>query len=107
MNKLTKAAGAVIAASALAVTLAGPASASAPVNWTQRTCAAFAAWERHGTTGSLETVAADSFHVSWRGTGSRYGLGSDVWGLVADVRSGAAAKYVTEDERYISKDCQP
>ena len=70
----------------------------AAMSWSERTCHAFSAWERHPSMARLEVVAADSFRVPWR-----Y-LGADVWGLVSDVRSGSV-KYVSDDETYIYEDC--
>ena len=97
-----------IAALAVPMTLAGlvavgmtPLAAHAavkPVNWTARTCSAFATWERHPTTGHLDTLVTDSLHVSWR-----Y-LGADVWGLYADVRTGSV-KYVDTGKQDIAQDC--
>lgn len=70
----------------------------AAMSWSERTCHAFSAWERHPSAGRLDTLASDSLHVPWR-----Y-LGADVWGLVSDVRSGSV-KYVSDDEQYIYQDC--
>ena len=88
-----------IGAAALAVTaFALPASAAArPVDWTQRTCSAFAAYEAHPTAGRLVTLGTDSLHVAWK-----Y-LGADVWQLVNDVH--AQPEYVRDDEQYAYEDC--
>jgi hypothetical protein len=88
-----------IAAAGIAVTaFALPASAAARpvhVNWTARTCSAFAAWERKPSTVRLDTLAADSFHVPWK-----Y-LGDDVASLYVAVRGHGdrdlAVQYVYED----------
>lgn len=99
MNRTSITAATAVAAVALAgVTVTG-ASAAPAVNWTARTCAAATAWEHHRTAADLDTLAADSFHVTWR-----Y-LGYDVWGLFADVRSGSV-KYISADVRYLTADCQ-
>lgn len=71
--------------------------------WHAQTCAAYQAYSGHPTYANLEALAADSFHVPWRGSGG-YGLGVDIWGLVSDVRSGSV-KYIPADKRYIQKDC--
>ena len=87
-----------IAAAGLTATLALPAQASVkPASWTQRTCTAFAAWEKHPSTARLVTLGTDSLHVSWK-----Y-LGGDVWQLVNDVH--AQPKYLSDDEQYIYEDC--
>ena len=89
----------VIATAATVAAFIMPAHAAVkPVNWTARTCSAFATWERHPTTGHLDTLVTDSLHVSWR-----Y-LGNDVWGLYADVRTGSV-KYVDTDKQYVAQDC--
>ena len=96
---------AVLALAVSAVTFGSVAAHAAAVNgqpaamsWSERTCHAFSAWERHPSAGRLDTLGADSLHVPWR-----Y-LGADVWGLVSDVRSGSV-KYVSDDETYIYEDC--
>jgi hypothetical protein len=68
------------------------------VNWHQRTCSAFTAWDRHRTAGRLDTLTADSFHVPWK-----Y-LGEDVAGLYRDVRGGKV-KYLGDDATYVNQDC--
>lgn len=93
------------AAAVIAGYSASLASAGTPVNWHARTCGTFRTWEHNRTQANLITLGSDSLHVAWRSPGIHYGLGSDVWGLVADIRSGAPGKYVTADVRYISKDC--
>lgn len=91
-----------IAAAGIAVTaFAVPASASAtpaPVNWVQRTCGAFAAYEKHPSPAGLVTFGTDSLRVPWK-----Y-LGKDAWQLVSDVRSGKT-KYVSDSEQYVYEDC--
>jgi hypothetical protein len=77
----------------------GAASAAQSTNWTGKTCAAFSSWEQHPTTDNLDTLMADSFHVPWR-----Y-LGNDAAGLYTDVRSGAPAKYIANDKKYLHEDC--
>ena len=97
---MIKAITAGIAAAGIAVTVfALPASASTtPPSWTQRTCSAFAAWEKRPSNANLVTLASDSLHAPWR-----Y-LGNDVWGLYSDVRSGSV-KYVSDDEQQTYTDC--
>lgn len=70
----------------------------AAMSWSERTCQAVSAWERHPTAARLDTLASDSMHVAWR-----Y-LGEDVWSLVHDVRGGQV-KFVTDDETYTYEDC--
>ena len=103
---MIKAITAGIAAAGIAVTVFTlPASASTtPPSWTQRTCSAFAAWERHPTTARLARLAADSVHVPVRP------LGGDVWNLVGDVEHARAgdkpsALYVSDDEQQTYTDC--
>ena len=83
------AAGITVAAFAL------PAQAGTRVNWQERTCSAFTAWERHPTTARLDAMTADSFHVPWK-----Y-LGADAADLYRAVRSGrdtsTAVQYFYED----------
>jgi len=92
-------AAAVAAGTITAATL--PASASAPVNWHQRTCAAFRAWDRHRTDGRLATLVTDSTHL-----GKSY-LKADVFQLAADASSPSpkAAKYLGDDATYVNQDC--
>jgi len=92
-----------IAAAGITVTaLALPAHASTrPVNWTQRTCNAFAAYESHPGKLALERVVADSFHVSGYG---KPGLASDIGQLWADS-AGGGRKYLPADNEYIRDDC--
>ena len=89
-------AAAITAAAIAAATL--PASASAPVNWHQRTCTAFRAWDRHRTAAGLHELVADSFHVA-----PRY-LGGDVAELYADIERGKV-KYLGDDATFINQDC--
>ena len=104
-----------VAALAVPMTFAGlalvgvtPLAAHAAVkpapSWEQRTCSAFAAWERHPTTARLARLAADSVHVPVRQ------LGGDVWNLVGDVEHARAgdkpsALYVSDDEQQTFTDC--
>lgn len=89
----------IAAGSITAATL--PASASAPVNWHQRTCAASAAYRAHPTAGRLATLVVDSTHLP------KSYLRADVGQLYADASSPSpkAAKYVAKDEQYVSEDC--
>ena len=65
------------------------------VNWEQRTCSAFATWQRHPTSGNLDAIMADSFRVTWK-----Y-VGEDAADLYSDVRAGkddsTAVQYFFED----------
>src|SRR6185437_13840330 len=72
-------AAAIAAGSITAATL--PASASAPVNWKQRTCTASAAYQAHPSAGRLTTLVTDSTHL-----GKSY-LRADVGQLYADASS--------------------
>ena len=92
----TLAAAIMTAAAITSATL--PASASAPVNWHQRTCAAFRAWDQHRTAGRLHELVADSFHVA-----PRY-LGADVAQLYADIERGKV-KYLGDDATFLNQDC--
>ena len=85
------AAGITVAAFAL------PASASThkPVNWTARTCSAFAAWQHKPSTANLDRLVTDSFHVP-----AKY-LGQDIASLYDAVLNHGdrdlAGQYVYED----------
>ena len=72
----------------------------ASVNWTARTCSAFAAWQRHHTTSRLDAMLTDSEHVTWK-----Y-LGQDAAALYADVR-GHSRKYLGDDIHNLVDDCHP
>jgi hypothetical protein len=78
-----------------------PASAGTAVNWHQRTCSAFRAWDAHRTAGRLDTLVIDSTHLgrSW--------LRADVGQLYADASSPSAkaAKYLGDDATYVNQDC--
>jgi hypothetical protein len=93
----------IVAAVALAGAVIGgsmtAANATASTNWQSRTCSAFTTWRHHKTGAHLDAMEADSFHVAWK-----Y-LGWDVDGLYGDVRGKAAAKYITNDEKYVTEDC--
>lgn len=96
-------AGAVIAAAAIAGSLAFTVSASAaPAGQTptQKTCAAFKAWDGKRTTAHFNTMVIDSLYAP-----AHY-LGSDVLQLAADVRGGAAIKYINKDIKYVKEDCE-
>ena len=67
-------------------------------------CSDFATWETRPARAHLERIAVDVFTVPWNTAGSKYGLGTDAFGLVSDVLSGNAA-YVAKDKRYAAKDC--
>jgi hypothetical protein len=100
MRKLL--AGSVVAAVAVAGLLVMPAHAAQArpaVNWTARTCSAFAAWERHPAPGRLVTVAADSLRVPWK-----Y-LGEDVWQLIYDAHAHPAWVVGGTAEQYVYEDC--
>jgi hypothetical protein len=91
---------ALLAAGAiLAATL--PASAQPAVNWHQRTCTAFRAWDAHRTPGRLTALVIDSTHL-----GRSY-LKADVGSLYADASSPSpkAAKYLANDAGYVRQDC--
>jgi predicted component of type VI protein secretion system len=92
----------IAAAAGLAAVLSGATGyavrAATPVNWHQRTCAAFTAWDRHRTAAGLDTLTADSFRVPWK-----Y-LGEDVAGLYRDVRSGKTSR-LGDDATWVNQDC--
>ena len=92
-------AAAITAGTVAAATL--PASASAPVNWHQRTCAASAAYRAHPSAGRLTVLVTDSTHL-----GKSY-LKADVGSLYADASSPSAkaAKYAAKDLEYLASDC--
>ncbi len=66
-------------------------------------CSDFTRWEARPGRANLERIAVDVFAVPWNTPGSKYGIGSDAFGLVSDVLSGKA-QYVAKDEGYIVKD---
>ena len=92
-------AAAITAGTITAATL--PASASAPVNWHQRTCAAASAYRDRPSAGRLTVLVVDSTHLA------RSYLKADVGSLYADASSPSpkAAKYVAKDETYVASDC--
>jgi hypothetical protein len=65
----------------------------------RKACAAFSTWDHSRTTAHLDSMVYYSFTVT-----DKY-LASDIGQLYADVRGGAAAKYITADVRYVSEDC--
>ena len=70
-------------------------------NWPERTCAAFATWERHPSLGRLETAVADSFHLKGRSY-----LAADLGQLWADsVSPRSNQQYVDIDRQYVDEDC--
>jgi hypothetical protein len=98
------AAGTILAGTTAGVAAASPAepkaalsSAHHPVNWTQRTCAAFSTYEHHKSTANLITMLIDSTHVPFK-----Y-LGQDVAQLYIDTRTGT--KYADDDRQYAFSDC--
>ena len=95
---------AILAAAIAAGTIAAatlPASASAPVNWHQRTCSAATAYQRHPSAARLTVLVTDSTHLA------KSYLKADVFQLAADASSPStkAAKYVAKDEQYLASDC--
>ena len=78
-----------------ATPMAAQASTHKPVNWTARTCSAFAAWQHKPTTANLDRLVTDSFHVP-----ARY-LGQDIASLYSAVLNHGdrdlAGQYVYED----------
>ena len=94
-------AAAITAGTITAATL--PASASAPVNWHQRTCAAAAAYQAHPTAARLTALVTDSTHLA------KSYLRADAGQLYADASSPSAkaAKYAVSDLQYVADDCQP
>jgi hypothetical protein len=91
---------AAIAAAGITVTTL-PASAQPAVNWHQRTCAAFSAYQAHPSAARLTALVIDSTHL-----GRSY-LRADVGQLYADASSPSpkAAKYLDTSEQYVSQDC--
>lgn len=93
-------AGVAIAAGLTGLALAVPAQAGTPVNWTARTCAAFATWDHNPTAGNLAALGRTSTRAPWK-----Y-LGGDVWQLYGDVRAdGMSGKYVRKDRQFVRIDC--
>jgi len=90
----TVAAGAITAATL-------PASASAPVNWHQRTCAAATAYRDRPSAARLTALVVDSTHLP------KSYLKADVGSLYADASSPStkAAKYAAKDVEYLASDC--
>lgn len=70
----------------------------------QKTCAAFAAWEKHPSAANIDAMLADTFTMTWSGD-SKY-VGGDAASLYGDWRSGAAGKYVNDDVKYMREDCE-
>jgi hypothetical protein len=93
-----------IAASAITVTaFALPASATTtarPVNWTQRTCDAFTAWQGHPSVRNLDTLVIDSLSL-------RHGyLASDVADLLAAVVTAKPNQHhIDTSAEYVAQDC--
>ena len=86
-----------------AAVFALPAQASThkPPTWTQRTCTAFSAWERHPSLDRLETAVSDSFRIRGRSY-----LAADLGQLWADsVSPKSNAQYVDTDRQYVYEDC--
>jgi hypothetical protein len=93
------AAAVAVACAALISQASSPASASAStrrVSPAQRTCAAFAAWERHPTPGRLRTMVRDSLTAPWRD------LALDADLLYFDYRQGASTG---DDVQSLRTDC--
>jgi hypothetical protein len=96
-----------IAASIVTATLtlgglsAVPASAGTAVNWHQRTCSAFHAWDRHRTTAGLDRLVIASTHL-----GRSY-LRAGVGRLYADASSPSpkAAGHLGDDATWVNQDC--
>jgi hypothetical protein len=99
--RIAAAVAAIAAVGVLATGVAeGSAQAGTSVNWKSRTCSAAKAWEGHRTTARFNTMVIDSLSAP-----AKY-LGSDVLELAADVRGGAAAKYIKQDIAYVNDDCE-
>ena len=91
---------AALAVSAAALTgTAVTAHAAGPATAVQATCRDFSQWEAHRTSVNLDAMLAASLHAPWRS------LAWDVTGLYSDVRSGAAARWITAGIRYVTVDC--
>jgi hypothetical protein len=92
------------AAAGIAVTAfvmpAQASTAARPVNWTQRTCDAFHAWQDHPTTRNLDTLVVDSLRLP-------HGyLAADVAQLLADsVTAKPKPHPVATDGEYVGQDC--
>ena len=91
-----------VAAAGITVTaFALPAQAGTrPVNWEQRTCAAFGMWQARPGAGRLDALVADSLHLP-------HGyLAADAAQLLADsVTAKPQAKYITQDRLDVAYDC--
>jgi hypothetical protein len=98
---------AIFALSAVAAGIAAliilPGNAQASATPAARTCSAFATWEKHPATANIDAMMADTFTMTWSGD-SKY-VGSDAASLYGDWRSGAKAKYVNDDVKYMREDC--
>ena len=71
------------------------------VNWEQRTCSAFTAYQAHPTRRGMQAVVIDSTYL-----GQSY-LKADVgqWEADASSPSAKAAKYAAKDPGYVGQDC--
>ena len=71
------------------------------VNWTQRTCSAFAAYQAHPSTAGFRVLVTDSTYLP------KSYLKADVLQWAADVSSPSpkAVKYAAKDPGYVSQDC--
>jgi hypothetical protein len=101
MRKLATIAAAAILAAILSGATTYAVRAATPVNWHQRTCSAFTAWDQHRTGARLDVLVVDSTRL-----GKSY-LRADVGQLYADASSPSpkAAKYLGDDATYVNQDC--
>lgn len=105
-----------LAAVALAVTLAVgigeavPAHAAtvttvpAPTAQMVKACEAYRAFYYSRTAAHLDAMIAATFTGAWSSTGAKYIIRDDTQ-YYTDVRTGAAAKYIGEDQLYFGEDC--
>jgi hypothetical protein len=82
---------------------AAAANAGVTESGAQKTCAAFAVWEKHPAAANIDAMLADTFTMAWSGS-SKY-VGEDAASLFGDWRGGAKAKYVDNDVKYMREDC--
>jgi hypothetical protein len=104
MRKLVAAAGlgvTVILAGGGWYTSASAAAVKPAVNWTQRTCTAFAAYQAHPSSAAFRVLVTDSAYLP------KSYLKADVLQWAADSASPSpkAAVYAAKDPVYVGEDC--
>ena len=76
----------------------------APTAQMVKACEAYRVFYYSRTAAHLDAMISATFTGAWSSTGAKYIIRDDTQ-YYTDVRTGAAAKYIAEDQLYLGEDC--